>query len=154
MAAYFFDSSALVKRFTRETGTPWVVSLLKPSRGNRIYVARITYVEVISAIIRRINSNSLSSADGAKAITRFRQTFDLGLLKIEMTDVLIDTAARLAEKHALRAYDAVQLAAALEIHAERQKVGAPLITLISADIDLNAAASNENLLVDNPNLHP
>ncbi len=154
MAAYFFDSSALVKRFARETGTPWVVSLLKSTSGNRIYVARISYVEVISAITLRINSNSLSSENGARAITRFRRAFDQTFLKVEMTDVLIDTAARLAEKHALRTYDAVQLAAALEIHAERQKVGASRITLISADIDLNAAASNEDLLVDTPNLHP
>jgi predicted nucleic acid-binding protein len=51
---YFFDSSALVKRFARETGTAWVINLFKPASGNRIYIARITYVEVISAIVRRV----------------------------------------------------------------------------------------------------
>lgn len=154
MAAYFFDSSALVKRFARETGTAWVINLFKPASGNRIYIARITYVEVISAIVRRVKGNSLRPLDGAKALTRFRRMFNQNLLKIELSNRLIDDAARLAENYALRAYDAVQLAAALEIHTERQKVKASLLTLVSADDTLNAAASSEGLIVDNPNLHP
>jgi len=154
VAAYFFDSSALVKRFARETGTSWVINLLKPTNGNRIYIARITYVEVISAIIRRVKGNSLSQADGAKAVRRFRRAFEQNLLKVEISSKLIDTAARLAENYSLRAYDAVQLAAALEIHVERKNVNARSITLVSADDALNAAASSEGLIVDNPNLHP
>lgn len=76
MAVYFFDSSALVKRFARETGTAWVINLFKPASGNRIYIARITYVEVVSAIVRRVKGNSLRPFDGAKALTRFRRTFN------------------------------------------------------------------------------
>jgi uncharacterized protein len=49
----------------------------------------------------------------------------------------------------LRGYDAVQLAAALEIHSQ-----APSLTLISADTGPNAAAMAEGLLVDDPNRHP
>jgi uncharacterized protein len=154
VAAYFFDSSALVKRFAKESGTSWVISLLKPANANRIYIARITYVEVISAIIRRVKGNSLSKADGAKAVTRFRRAFEQNLLKVEISSGLINTAARLAENYSLRAYDAVQLAAALEIHAERRRVNAQPIILVSADNDLNATASSEGLIVDNPNLHP
>jgi hypothetical protein len=67
---------------------------------------------------------------------------------------MIDDDARLAENYALRAYDAVQLAAALEIHTERQRVKASIFTLVSADYTLNAAASSEGLIFDNPNLHP
>jgi predicted nucleic acid-binding protein len=52
MAAYFFDSSALVKRYVREPGTTWVIQLLDPTAGNKIHVARITGAEVVSAITR------------------------------------------------------------------------------------------------------
>lgn len=52
MPAYFFDSSALVKRFASETGSEWVVGLLRPSAKNKIYIARITSVEVIAAVER------------------------------------------------------------------------------------------------------
>jgi uncharacterized protein len=60
----------------------------------------------------------------------------------------------LAENYALCAYDGVHLAAALEIHTEGLKVKSSLPTLVSADDTLNAAASSEGLIVDNPNLHP
>lgn len=53
MTAYFFDSSALVKRYAVETGSVWVESLTDPRAGNRVYVAAITHVEVISAIARK-----------------------------------------------------------------------------------------------------
>ena len=57
-------------------------------------------------------------------------------------------------RHArLRAYDAVQLAVALEVNRIHQMAGSP-ITLASADRDLNAAATAEGLAVDNPNYHP
>jgi hypothetical protein len=50
---FFCDSSAIVKRYVKEIGTPWVLSLVAPAAGNRIYVARITSVEVVSAVTRR-----------------------------------------------------------------------------------------------------
>jgi uncharacterized protein len=59
----------------------------------------------------------------------------------------------LAETHALRAYDAVQLAAAVEVNAQCAALGVAL-TLISADAALNAAAMAEGLTVDDPNSHP
>ena len=61
---------------------------------------------------------------------------------------------RLAESHGLRAYNAVQLAAAREVNAAWTPTGLGGITLIAADQNLNAAASVEGLLVDDPSLHP
>jgi uncharacterized protein len=61
---------------------------------------------------------------------------------------------RLAITHALRAYDAVQLAVALHVNARHQGAGLGGVTLISADGDLNAAATAEGLAVDDPNTHP
>ena len=60
MAAYFFDSSAIVKRYISETGSGWVTSMSDISTNNRIYIARITAVEVVSAITRRKRGGSLS----------------------------------------------------------------------------------------------
>jgi hypothetical protein len=60
----------------------------------------------------------------------------------------------LAEQYALRGYDAVQLAAAVETQAYNLSVGLPVLTLISADAALNTAATAEGLAVDDPNNHP
>lgn len=60
----------------------------------------------------------------------------------------------LAQTHALRGYDAVQLAAALEVHRLYAALGLPLILFISADNELNAAAKVEGLQVENPSDSP
>jgi uncharacterized protein len=61
---------------------------------------------------------------------------------------------RLGNAHALRAYDAVQLAVALEVNRSHQEDGFGPVTLISADQALNDAATAEGLAVDDPNSHP
>lgn len=58
----------------------------------------------------------------------------------------------------MRGYDAVQLAFALAVRNELSAMGAitskfPYV-LISADTELNNAASLEGLTVDNPNNYP
>lgn len=50
MSAYFFDSSAIVKRFSVESGTNFVIDLVKPSAKNAIYVSEIALAEIVSAI--------------------------------------------------------------------------------------------------------
>ncbi|MDX6529132.1 MAG: uncharacterized protein QOH41_1422 [Blastocatellia bacterium] len=154
MAAYFFDSSALVKRYAREAGTSWVISLFRPPNISRVYVARITSVEVISALSRRVRIGKLDAHLASRASARFRRAFTARFRKVEITETLVDRATSLAEKHALRGYDAVQLAAILMANEERLAAGAAQLILISADDALNFAAVAEGLTVDNPNLHP
>jgi hypothetical protein len=67
---------------------------------------------------------------------------------------VIDSAMRVAERHGLRGYDAVQLAGAMAITAPSQAAGAGPITLVSSDLELNAAALLEGLFVEDPNAHP
>jgi predicted nucleic acid-binding protein len=73
---------------------------------------------------------------------------------IDISQSIIERANGLAEKHALRGYDAVQLSVALETNDRRLAIKASPLILISADDALNAAAMLEGLSVDKPNLHP
>ena len=57
-----------------------------------------------------------------------------------------------AETYALRGYDAVQLSAAVEVHVRGDTLGLPVLTLVSADEDLNVAATAQGLAVENPNM--
>ena len=154
MASYFFDSSALVKRYSIEVGTAWTISIFRPPHANRIYVARITSVEVVSALARRVRAGKLNGKPAQRAMARFRRAFIGRFRKIEITETLIDRPTSLAEKHGLRGYDAVQLAAILAASDERLAAGAAKLTLIPADNALNSAAIAEGLAVDNPNHHP
>ncbi len=154
MAAHFFDSSGLVKRYVHEAGTPWVRSLTRRGTHHQIYVVRIAAVEVTSAVARRRQGGSLSPARAGAILSRFRRHLAGRYLILEITPALLDTASRLADLQALRAYDAVQLAAAVELHGRWLRAGLGGITFVSADRELNAAATAEGLSVEDPNLHP
>jgi predicted nucleic acid-binding protein len=151
VAVYFFDSSALVKRYVQEVGTAWVRRLTRQDASNYIYLARITVVEVTSAIARRRKGGTLLPPRASSLLSRFRKHMSGRYTLVEVTPALLADAAALANAHALRAYDAVQLAAALTLRAQGTAIGLGGIVLVSADIDLNKAAQSEGLLVEDPN---
>ncbi len=148
------DSSALVKRYIAETGSAWVQSQTDPAAGNQLYVARITGMEMIAAITRRQRSGATPSADAAAAITAFRADLAVAFFPLDVSEGLVSHAMDLAERHGLRGYDAVQLAAALELNARCLAAGAAPPLVITADTELNRAAAAEGLAVDDPNAHP
>jgi uncharacterized protein len=129
----------------QETGTIWVQDLADLAAGHFLYVARITDVEMTAAIARRRRLGSLSPAQSGHALNAFRQDFAQRYRIVEITIPLIQEASRLADSHVLRAYDAVQLAPALDIHRLD-----PSLTLLSADAELNTTAIAEGLTVDDP----
>ena len=111
MAAYFFDSSALVKRYVAESGTQWVCDLCDPAAGHSLYIARIAGAEVIAAPARRARTGSLAQSAAQRAMAAFRGDFSGAYLVSELTPALVERAMDLAQAYGLRGYDAVQLAA-------------------------------------------
>lgn len=154
MAALFCDASAIVKRYAREVGSSWMIGLTDPVSGNTIFVARITEVEVVSGVTRRVREGTLSPNDGSEGTVNLRRDFATHYRVVEITPALIDNAVSLVQTHGLRGYDAVQLAAALEVHKDRMPLGLQPLILCSADRALNIAAIAEGLAVDDPNTHP
>ncbi|HKV37877.1 MAG TPA: type II toxin-antitoxin system VapC family toxin [Blastocatellia bacterium] len=159
MSVFFFDSSALVKRYANETGSAWVRTVTDPRQPNKIYIAAITGVEVISAIMKKVRTAEVQPADAQRAVGDFRNDFDNQYELFRVSDALIKSAMDLPERHKLRAYDAVQLAAALTLDALSLKqgipaTGVPALVFVSSDSDLLNAARAEALTVDDPALHP
>ena len=154
MAVYFFDSSALVKRYIQETGSASVQTLFQQAQPQDLYIARIAGAEVISAIARRGRAGDLSPQELANALGRFRQDFATAYEIIDISPAIVARAMDFAQNRFLRGYDAVQLAVAWGLHTFRQMMGLPVLTLVSADNDLNAAATAEGLVVENPNASP
>jgi predicted nucleic acid-binding protein len=154
MADYFFDTSALVKRHVTEAGSPWVKSLVRAKAGHTLYIARITAVEVTSAITRRQHVGDLSPPRAGAILGHFRRHLTQRYRVVELTPELFATAMLAARKHRLRAYDAVQLAVAIDVHRLQEAAGLGPVTLVSSDRDLNTAAAAEGLTVDDPMTHP
>lgn len=149
MAAYFLDTSTVVKRYAREAGTPWVQALAAPAAGHLLAVVRITLAELVSAVTRKERGGLLTTHAAITALNDFRVDFVTQYVVVKVSAGLVDHAATLVRAYALRGYDAVQLAAALEVRSH-----IPSLTLLSADVNLNAAATAEGLSVDDPNSHP
>jgi len=154
VAVYFFDSSALVKRYIQETGSAGVQTLCQQAQPQDLYIARIAGAEVISAIARRGRAGDLSPPELANALGRFRQDFATAYEIIDISPAIVARAMDFAQNRFLRGYDAVQLAVAWGLHTFRQMMGLPVLTLVSADNDLNTAATAEGLVVENPNAYP
>ena len=138
-----------MKRYIQEIGTVWVRALTASGTGNFFYLARITDVEVTAALARRRGQPGLSVVQAVAALRQFRRDFGQDYRVVEITIALLQRAAQLADTHALRGYDAVQLAVALDVHAQDQA-----LVLDSADAELNVAATAEGLRVEDPNTHP
>jgi len=152
VAVYFFDSSALFKRYATEIGTNWVLSIIDPAAGHDIYLASITGAEVVSALVRQVPP--LPPADLARVLAEFKDDFHNHYQRVAINESLISNAMILAESYRLRGYDAVQLAAGTELNQLRRTAGLPPLTLVSADHQLNSAAVKEGLVVEDPRSYP
>jgi predicted nucleic acid-binding protein len=67
---------------------------------------------------------------------------------------LRDDTGDLCRFHRLRAYDAVQLACALEVRNKLAALGILAPTFVSADTELLNIAKAEGLIIENPSVYP
>jgi len=154
MTTFYLDTSALIKRYVQESGTTWIQTQITPPTDHILLTARITMVEVYSALARRKREGSVPAADCTVAAQAFAVHSVTEYDFVELDLNLISLARNLLERHPLRAYDAIQLASALIVHQTLQAASLPPLRFLSADDSLNATATAEGLMVDNPNLHP
>jgi uncharacterized protein len=151
--AYFLDSSALVKRYVAEVGSEWVRGIADPADRNQLIIARVTWVEVVSALARRGREGVLPNEAVARAIDAFQYDLDTQYQVVELDQEVAMTAGQLVLKHPLRAYDAVQLASVQRIQPVFAQVAAGELVFLTADERLLAIAESEGITADNPNRH-
>ena len=136
----YVDTSALVKVYVEEDGTLGV--LARVDHAEAVATALITYAEARAALARHRREGGITGADLRRAVReldRDWRTYNV----VDLSDALVHSAGALAERHALRGYDAVQLAAALELRA----IGSP-VEFCAFDGRLNRAARRERLVVN------
>lgn len=146
----FLDSSALSKRYVVEQGSQAIESLVAPENGHVIFIAQITPVEVMSAITRLGRDGVIA----AQAVTNLRTVIESETANeyevIALPDAIVSRAIDMLEFHSLRAYDAVQLASALDANARLVAAGLSSLTFVCADKRLIEAARKEGLVVEAP----
>jgi len=153
MKVCFLDTSALVKRYVNETGSIWIQGIVEPETGNKLFVSRITWVEVLSAFSRLKRERNLSVSDTDTAIQAFRYDWDIQYHVIELDYAVVSVAGQLVQRYPLRAYDSVQLASVLSLNPMFARIAPDAFVFISADKRLTDVAQVEGLRTDNPNEH-
>lgn len=121
----------------KEPGTESVQRLLEHELRA---TARTSEVEVASALARRHREGGFSQAEMLGAAAMLRR--DMGaLLVVEITATVVATSVELLGRHPLRAGDALQLAAALELS---KQLRLPVL-FVAFDQRLLVAAKAEKL---------
>lgn len=108
----YLDSSALVKLFFEEAHAGRVRQAV--ADAFLVCCHAVGSVEVRSAFARKYREGAVSRGDFNRARKQFLADWAT-LHVVAVNDALLDHAGGLAEKHGLRAYDSVHLAAALEV---------------------------------------
>lgn len=133
----YLDTSALVKLYVEEPGRDAVLPLLEAAVA--CATVRIAYVEARAAFARRRREGGFD----ARELRRLVDLFDVdwgAYTLVEVSEPLVRRAGLLAERHGLRGYDAVHLAAALEM----ARAGADVV-VACFDERLRHAARREKL---------
>lgn len=155
MARYFLDTSALIKRYVNdEPGHQWIASLCAPDAAHTILIADITLVEMVATFCRmaRETPPRLNTEDRDALIALFRDhDVAQSYVVVPLRRTLLERAAALCRTHPLRAYDAIQLACALQVSDDAATVGGDAVIFICADLHLLTAALAEGMATENPN---
>ena len=154
MPAYYFDTSALAKRYVEEVGSTWVQALVAQQSGQTIYTSVLTQPELVSALQRRVREGLLEALEAQRLAQQVLEHMTQSYALAAITPSIITQACALLHRHPLRAYDALHLACALVVReaiAQQQLAG---LVFVGADAALLTAAAAEGFPVDNPLQHP
>ena len=106
----YLDASALVKRYVTELGTKEVLTLTAAAEA--VATSLVSRAEVAAALARAVRLGVLDQESGQRAQRRFSRDW-ADIVRVPVGEALVSRAETLAWAHALRGYDAVQLASAL-----------------------------------------
>jgi predicted nucleic acid-binding protein len=135
----FLDASALAKRYLKEGGSAAVNAAVETGI---VVVSRLSYVEVCSAIARRVREGAITAPVAQELGDLVHDDFDR-LNVVELSADVAELARQLLARRVLRASDAVQLASALHYEGASHRA----IELVCFDESLSDAARREGLVV-------
>lgn len=131
----YLDTSSLVKLYLDEEGSEQVREWAR--EAGVLATSRVAYAEATAALARRWREGDLDEEGFRRARTALADQWG----DFAVIEVAERSAAELAVRHALRGFDAIHLAAALELPRE---AGAP-VAFTCFDSRLGRAATQEGL---------
>ena len=134
----YLDTSALVKLYVREAGSSAVSRHVQAA--NRVLTSRVAYPEARAAFARRHREGAFPARSLRRVVARLDHDW-AAYVVVDLLDSVARRAGVLTESRALRGFDAIHLASALEIAT---LLGEP-VTFLAFDARLATAAAAEGL---------
>jgi len=106
----YLDASALVKRYVAERGSRETIALMTESDMTATSV--VTRAEVAAAFAKAARVHLVTEDRARSAQRSFAEDWP-DLVRVPITEALVERAEALAWDHGLRGYDSLQLASAL-----------------------------------------
>jgi predicted nucleic acid-binding protein len=134
----YLDTSALIKRFVAERGSGLVDALVL--NGPPVATAKIAYAEVHSGLARKRREGHLPET-GCLSACRLLEAEWPTCIQVELTDEVLRVARDVIRRRALRGFDAIHVASALELKKRLNET----MTFAASDRSLLRAARSEGL---------
>ena len=154
MHYFYFDASALAKRYVEEIGSDKIDFLFANVPLTRLRCLAIGAVEVFWICVRKRNDGRISADQFAESTTHLKSEIidtQSNFRKISVPDSLVWDSMRLIETHSLNSVDAMILRSALDVATELRSTGDTLV-LVASDQRLLRAARAEGLQIFNPEI--
>lgn len=139
----YIDSSALVKRYLRESGSDRAQAIV--ADADVIATSKLAYPELLSAFMRKHREGEIKKRTLRTILEMLDRDWE-SILVIEFHDELLPIIRPLITQHALKGADSIHLASAIWL-ARASKVS---VTFVASDMNLLEAARLEDLPVINP----
>jgi len=117
----YLDASALVKRYIVERGSRETIALTAESEMTATSI--VSRAEVAAALAKAVRTGLVTGNIARSAQRSFAADWP-DLVRVPVTNALVERAETLAWDHGLRGYDAVQLASAL---TWQESIGAEIL---------------------------
>jgi predicted nucleic acid-binding protein len=153
----YVDSSALIKHYIREAGSDALNAKLNDPSLHQpgVFISVLGYAEILATFARRLRENARLKRQTELLQKQFRDDWAFELTRVELGVGVLLFIPGLVGKYPLKGSDAIHLASALSLRdalrlGKEFGQGNRSMTFVSADKQLNRAASAEGLEVFNP----
>jgi predicted nucleic acid-binding protein len=148
MVSFYFDTSAIVKRYHGEAGSRVVDSIFE-LHGFDLVTSYWSVLEFVVAFSFKVRRGELSRETFNVVVSRFLRDVLDGFTITGVDDELVARATPLAVKYALPSSDCLQLASVVAVSTTLEQAGEKLV-LVSSDRDLCRAAEGEGIQTLDP----
>ncbi|PUA31203.1 MAG: hypothetical protein B9J98_07335 [Candidatus Terraquivivens tikiterensis] len=148
MANFYFDTSAIVKRYRKEVGSG-VLDKIFELKGHAFTISFWCILEFTVVFSTRMRRGALSRKAFNAVVSHFLKDVLERFAIISVNDELIALATPLAVRHALPSADCLQLASAISLKKALEPIKEEPI-LICSDKDLCKAAEREGIKCIDP----